>query len=146
MIRKLWFVRNRHRLFIVLNFTISLTILIYTILNLFVFTKIEKYMLLILPAISLLLCFLFYNKYKKIYKRKSIQILDNEIKAKKIEILQQNFIGYNFILVLLLYFIQNDILNFHKGLKGSYIIFEILCLVALFVFTLHQNKQSKKLK
>lgn len=146
MIRKLWFVRNRHRLFIILNFTISLVVLIYSILNLFIFTKVEKYMLLILPFISLLLCFLFYDKYKNIYKRKSIQMLDNEKKAKKIEISQRNIIGYNFILVLLLFFIQNDILNYHKGLKGSYVIFEILCLVALFIFTLYQNKQSKKLK
>lgn len=147
MIKQLWFVRNEHRLFNYLNFAIAGFTLIYTILNIIVFEGANtRYAFLILPIIALSICILLNRIYKGVHKRKSILSLEKEKQIAKTKICQETAIGYNFILMLLSFFIQMDILNTYKNVGGSYIILEILCIVAFFCFGLYQKRRLKNIK
>lgn len=146
MIKQIWTIRDIHKLFTGLNFSIAIFSLGYTILNIFTLPdKIDygyspsaginivesKYALLPLPIVALLICIAVYLMIK--YFSKSKQNNPDSIKATK-----NALNGSNFILMLLLFFIELDFINKAKQVGGFSPIIILFLMIAFAIFVIYQ--------
>lgn len=162
MIRKFWIVRSRSKLFWGLTFAISLFMLGYTLLNLLVledrvpwypfFAPAEgersKYLLLLLPLISLLFGLLLYLDFRRnalprlFYRAGS----SDALRQKRLAVYQTMELYAAFLLALFLSFWQLDRLNGAKQLPGFAPLVPILLLAALLVWLVYSLIRLLRIK
>ena len=148
MIKQFIDIRSRAKLFTGLSFTISGLMLGYTLLNLLVLEDIipwkaavlqqapilaSKYVLLLLPGCSLLICVLLYLDSRR-SKLPPLFRLGEPDSPARLAIYRQGSIGVNFIAALLAAFCTLDQLNTAKQLPGFGWFVPLLCLIALILF------------
>ncbi|WMJ22548.1 hypothetical protein RBG61_11185 [Paludicola sp. MB14-C6] len=144
MIKQIWSIRSNAKLFNGLNFVITLFSLLYTILILFVLPNQimlfhsqlhSKLILLILPLCSTILCCIFYHIVNKLKKKLADTKKIDRTATQPIRVLHDSVIGFNFLLMVTLFFIQIELLNRAKQIQGfsPLIIYIGLILIILFL-------------
>ena len=149
IIKQLFIIRSKRKLFWGLSFAVSAFSLFYTLLCVLVLDEqvpwhpfsgeivlISKYLLFVLPALSLLLCILLFqlshkDKLPWMARRKAPT---PEGRAYQQGIRQVTFVGGSFLLSLFLFFRQMDRLDTAKGISGFSPIVWGLLLLALIIF------------
>lgn len=147
MIKQIWTIRSKKKLFTGLSFGIAGFMLFYSALTLLVMenriswennpfgsvdAQVSKYFLLLLPLLSILCCTLLYL----LSKRTTLPFRSKKkpATAQQIEAFQNGCIGENFLFSLFLAFIQLDKLDTAKGTVGFSSLVPILLVLAMIVF------------
>lgn len=164
MIKPYFVVRSKRKLFLGLSFSISGFVLFYTIITMFVlpenipwkkFASINnaiyasKYMLLMLPILSVLLCIALYinakrQKLPRLFCTKAPE--NSNILENKLTVYSDMMTGNSLLCSMLLGFWQIDRLNIAKNTNRFSPIILILLIIALIGYTIYQALKIIKIK
>lgn len=161
MIKQIWRVRSKPKLYNGLSLVITIIILVYTVLNILympseipfsvlnyqnVTLMFSKFVLIIVPVISTAIYFYLYLSTTKLKKRIISEKATNRLKSKKTIVLHDTIIGVNFLTALTLFFIQLNFLNNAKEIRGFSVLPIIACFIALVIYLFNMISRYKKMK
>jgi len=161
MIKQIWRIRSKPKLYNGLSFVVTIILLVYTTLNILympseipfsvlhyqnVTLKLSKYVLIILPIIETAIYFYLYRSTTKLKRQIIKEKSRDRLKSKKTIILHDTLIGVNFLTALTLFFTQLNFLNNAKELKGFSVFPIVICFIALVAYSINMILRYRKMK